>query len=141
MIIFSTIVTIVISISPVITVFDNDPKMGNSWRDQNLSFWIKKTVELHMKTLKPFPINFFHDHTWFGPKISEMKILKFHDYNELWGLMCKSKTARNIYNWYDSSQIWIVWEVRDVIPRTTSYWTSSNSFPILRSKDWCSCNI
>ena len=30
-----------------------------------------------------FPINFFHDHTWFGPKISEMKILKFHDYNEL----------------------------------------------------------
>ena len=98
MIIFSTIVTIVISISPVITVFDNDPKMGNSWWDQNLSFWIKKTVELHMKTLKPFPINFFHDYTWFEPKISEMKILKFHDYNELWGLMCKSKTARNIHN-------------------------------------------
>ena len=91
MIIFSTIVTIVISISPVITVFDNDPKMGNSWWDQNLSFWIKKTVELHMKTLKPFPINFFHDYTWFEPKISEMKILKFHDQHELWGLICRTK--------------------------------------------------
>ena len=33
--------------------------------------------------LETIPHQFFHDHTWFGPKISEIKILKFHDFNEL----------------------------------------------------------
>ena len=42
-------------------------------------------------TLESFPINFFYDHTWFGTKISEMKILKFHDQHELLGLMCRTK--------------------------------------------------
>ena len=37
------------------------------------------TCKITYEDLETIPHQFFHDHTWFEPKISEIKILKFHD--------------------------------------------------------------
>ena len=43
----------------------------------------QKNSRITYEDLETIPHQFFHDYTWFEPKISEMKIFKFHDQHEL----------------------------------------------------------